>query len=109
MKSGGIRFAPFELFTDRRLLLKDGRPVRLGCRAIELLILLVRNAGRLVSQSDLIAHVWPGVTVEDSNLRVHLGALRRALGDGQRGIRYILTDPGRPRFPMSADHWCRPA
>jgi predicted ATPase/DNA-binding winged helix-turn-helix (wHTH) protein len=95
MLDKSIRFGPFELLPERRQLLKDGRPVRLGSRAIEILIVLVRHAGRLVSHTELVAHVWPRVIVEDSNLRVHLGALRRALGDGQRGVRYILTDPGR--------------
>jgi DNA-binding winged helix-turn-helix (wHTH) protein len=95
MREKSTRFGPFELFPERRLFLKDGKPVRLGSRAIEILIILVQHAGNLVRHEELIANVWPGVIVEDSNLRVHLGALRRALGDGQRGIRYILTDPGR--------------
>jgi predicted ATPase/DNA-binding winged helix-turn-helix (wHTH) protein len=90
-----IKFGPFELSPERHLLLKDGKPVRLGSRAIEILIVLVQHAGCLVRHGELIAYVWPGITVEDSNLRVHLGALRRALGDGHRGTRYILTDPGR--------------
>jgi predicted ATPase/DNA-binding winged helix-turn-helix (wHTH) protein len=95
MVGNSIKFGPFELSPERHLLLKDGKPVRLGSRAIEILIVLVRHAGCLVRHGELIAHVWPGITVEDSNLRVHLGALRRALGDGQRGIRYILTESGR--------------
>jgi predicted ATPase/DNA-binding winged helix-turn-helix (wHTH) protein len=95
MRRSSIRFGPFELFPERHLLLKDGKPVRLGSRATEILIVLVQHAGQLVRHGELIAAVWPGIIVEDSNLRVHLGALRRALGDGQRGIRYILTDAGR--------------
>ena len=60
-----------------------------------MLIALVERAGELVGKDELMARVWPNTTVEESNLNVHIAALRRALADGRDGNRYILTDPGR--------------
>jgi predicted ATPase/DNA-binding winged helix-turn-helix (wHTH) protein len=88
-------FGPFRLFPAKRTLLEDDRQVRLGGRALDLLIELVENATTVVSKDDLMAHVWPDVLVEEGSLRVHVSALRRALGDGRVGRRYIVNVPGR--------------
>src|SRR5580704_247985 len=94
--SGGIvSFGPFHLNCAERLLKRDGEPVRIGGRALDLLIALVERAGEVVGQRELISLIWPNVTVEDANLRVHLAALRKALGDGHEGARYIVNVPGR--------------
>ena len=85
-----FRFGPFELFPARRLLSKDGRPVKVGSRALDLLTTLVENAGKVVEKNELIARVWANVIVEDSNLRVHIAALRRLLGDDGFERRYIV-------------------
>ncbi len=68
-----------------------GQPLRLGRRAVEILLVLLEHAGEVVSKQQLIARVWPRSVVEDTNLRVHVAALRKALGDGQAGQRYIVT------------------
>ncbi len=60
-----------------------------------ILAALVERSGKLVSKGELIAHVWPDTVVEEDNLKVHIVALRRALGDGQAGRRYVATVPGR--------------
>jgi len=91
----GFVFGPFCLFPSRRLLLEDGKPVRLGSRALLILIALVERAGDLVSKEELIARVWPNTFVEDASVRVHIAALRRVLGEGQSGIRYLANVPGR--------------
>jgi len=91
----GVAFGPFCLFPSRQLLLEAGRPVRLGSRALLILIALVERAGELVSKDELIARVWPNTFVEEGSVRVHVAALRRILGDGQSGIRYVATVPGR--------------
>jgi DNA-binding winged helix-turn-helix (wHTH) protein len=62
---------------------------------LDTLIALVERAGEIVTQQDLIARVWPDVTVEEANLRVHIASLRKALEDGREGARYIVTVPGR--------------
>ncbi len=90
-----IVFGPFRLLSAERLLLKSGKPVPLGSRALDILIALVERPGEVVSKTELMARVWPSVTVVDANLTVHMTALRHALADGQDGHRYIVTIPGR--------------
>jgi DNA-binding winged helix-turn-helix (wHTH) protein len=88
-------FGPFRLFPAQRLLLEGGEPVRIGSRALDILIALVARAGELVRKQELMAHVWPDTFVEPANLTVHIAALRRALGDGRDGNRFLLNIPGR--------------
>ena len=88
-------FGPFRLFAAQRLLLEHEKPLRLGSRALEILTVLVENPGELVTKEEPIGRVWPDTFVEEGNLRVHMAALRRALGDGQAGNRYVVTVPGR--------------
>jgi predicted ATPase/DNA-binding winged helix-turn-helix (wHTH) protein len=93
--SGVIEFGPFRLSTAERLIERSGEPLQLGGRAMDVLIALLERAGDVVSQRELIARVWPNITVEDSNLRFHIAALRRALGEGEDGARYVINVPGR--------------
>ncbi len=88
-------FGPFRLLTAQGLLLNGGRPVRLGSRALDILIVLLDHAGELVSNRELRDAVWPDTVVMEQNLAVNVAALRRALGDGQAGNRYIVNIPGR--------------
>src|SRR5262245_10792572 len=90
-----ITFGPFRLLPVQRTLFEDDRPLRLGSRALDILIALADSAGELVSRDELVARVWPKTFVEDANLRVHVAALRKVLGDGPSGSRYIVTVPGR--------------
>jgi predicted ATPase/DNA-binding winged helix-turn-helix (wHTH) protein len=75
--------------------MEGDRPVRLGSRAFEILAALVERAGEVVGKEQLIARAWPQTFVEESNLKIQMNALRRALGDGQAGNRYVVTVPGR--------------
>ncbi|HTI83989.1 MAG TPA: transcriptional regulator, partial [Acetobacteraceae bacterium] len=88
-------FGPFRLDPARHILFEGETQVALGHRALDILIALVARPGELVSKQDLMARVWPNTFVEDSNLRVNIALLRRALRDGQHGRRYIATDQGR--------------
>jgi DNA-binding winged helix-turn-helix (wHTH) protein len=90
-----IAFGPFRLFPAERRLERDGSPVRLGGRALDLLIALVDHAGEVVSNRALLANVWPDVSVEESSLRFHIKNLRKVLGDTQSGSRYVTNIPGR--------------
>src|SRR5437660_212540 len=90
-----LAFGPFRLIPSQKLLLENDKPVRLGSRALELLIALVERAGEVVSRDELVARVWPSTIVEESSLRVHIAALRKALGDGHGGARFITNVPGR--------------
>lgn len=86
-----VHFGPYQVHPRQRLVLEAGQPLRLGRRAVEILLVLLEHAGQVVSKHQLIARVWPKSVVEDTNLRVHVAALRKALGDGQAGQRYIVT------------------
>src|SRR6201994_1300668 len=90
-----ISFGPFRLLAAQRLLLEDDKPVRLGGRAFDILAALVERAGEVVGREELIARAWPATFVEEANLKIQGGALRRALGDGQGDNRYIATIVGR--------------
>src|SRR5271165_3735378 len=95
MEGHAISFGPFRLLAGQRLLLEGDKPVRLGSRAFDILAALVERAGQVVGKEELIARVWPKTFVEESNLKIQVSALRRALGDGQGGHRCIVTVPGQ--------------
>ena len=90
-----VSFGPFQLFPARQLLLEGHSPVRIGSRALEVLIALTECAGQVVSKNSLIARVWPDTLVDENSLRVSITGLRKALGDGQPGRRYLANVPGR--------------
>ena len=91
----GISFGPFTLAASERLLTRGGIRVALGARALDILVALVSTPNEIVSKKDLMSRVWPDVTVEEGSLRFHMASLRKALGDGKDGARYITTVPGR--------------
>jgi DNA-binding winged helix-turn-helix (wHTH) protein len=93
--ASAILFGPFRLLPSQRLLLGAHKPLRLGSRALDILIALVERHGELVSKTELMQRVWPDTIVEESNLTVHVSALRRALRDGRAGNRYVINVPGR--------------
>jgi DNA-binding winged helix-turn-helix (wHTH) protein len=84
-------FGPYRLCPISRRLQKDGVPVVLGSRALDILIVLVERAGQVVSAKDLIARAWRGLVVDPTNLRTHVMKLRKALGEEQG---YIINVPG---------------
>jgi predicted ATPase/DNA-binding winged helix-turn-helix (wHTH) protein len=70
----------WEIDAERRELRAHGRAVPIGSRAFEIIEQLVRRAGQFVSKDELVAHVWRGAIVEENTLRVHIHAIRKALG-----------------------------
>ena len=90
-----LRFGPFRLLKSERLLLDGDRPVRVSSRAMDILLALVEQPGRTFSHDELMSRVWPDTFVEEVNLRAHIFALRRVLGDGPGGRSYLITIPGR--------------
>jgi predicted ATPase/DNA-binding winged helix-turn-helix (wHTH) protein len=90
-----IVFGPFRLFPRQRMLLEGDKPLRLGSRALDTLIALVERPGELISKNELMERVWPDTHVDESNLKVNISALRRMIGDGGGGNRYIVSVPGR--------------
>jgi predicted ATPase/DNA-binding winged helix-turn-helix (wHTH) protein len=90
-----LSFGAFELSIGTRLLTNGARVVPLGARAMDLLIVLVEHANKVVGRRTLIERVWPKRGVEQVSLRVHISALRKALDQSDPGRRYIANVPGR--------------
>ena len=90
-----VSFGPFRLLPTQFLLLEGDKPVPLGSRALEILIVLLERPGELISKQELMDRVWPDVFVGLANLTVHISALRRTLRDGRDGNRFIINIPGR--------------
>jgi len=89
------QFGNFTLLPTQRLLLEGDAPTRVGGRALDILIALIEAAGTVVGRDELIARVWEDVVVDQTSLRVHIAALRRALGDDGQARRFIVNVPGR--------------
>src|SRR5437870_5163536 len=95
MSDEQVIFGPFRLDLDRRELWRDGAPVRLGSRALDVLCVLASANGEVVTKDHLLERIWCGLTVEDSNIHVHVSALRKVLEEGNSGQTYLVTVPGR--------------
>jgi len=89
-------FGDFTLDVPERRLLRAGVPVHLPPKAHDVLVALIRDAGRLVTKQELLDRVWPETFVEEGILTVHVANLRRALGDSSRAPAFIETVA--PRF-----------
>ncbi|POM14940.1 transcriptional regulator [Burkholderia cepacia] len=87
-----IRIGTLHVFLDRREIRSNGKLLRIGSRAFEILELLIRANGALVSKDEIMQRVWPHTVVEENNLQVHIAALRKALADDRN---LIVTVPGR--------------
>jgi len=90
-----VAFGPFDLDPIRRILRRDGEPVALAGKPLDLLILLVGERGRTVERDELLSRIWPDVVVEEANLTQNVSVLRKALGEGPGQNEFIVTVPGR--------------
>ena len=88
-------FGSFRLDRQERLLLRAGESVSLTPKAFDLLLALLERAGRLVEKEELFQTVWPDTIVEESNLSSNIALIRKALGDGENGLKFIETVPKR--------------
>ena len=88
-------FDGFQIDRQKRLLLRDGRPVPLTAKCFDLLLALVETRGREISKDELLERIWPGQVVEEGNLTVTMSHLRKALGEKAGEHRFIVTIPGR--------------
>lgn len=87
-------FGPFRLDPLKRRLIREGEPVRLTPKALDLLLVLVEASGRTVEKDELLEKVWAGTVVEENNLNQNITALRKSLGDSRQDSQYIATIPG---------------
>ena len=90
-----VSFGRFRLDLGQRKLWRDETPIRLGNRALDILCVLVSAKGKVVTKDELMAQVWSGLVVEESNIHVHVSALRKALEEGESGQTYVVTVTGR--------------
>ena len=101
-------FGPFSLDPDRRTLTRDGQSTELGQRACALLQALLNANGQAVAKTALLDQVWPDTTVEEGNLTVQIGLLRKLLGTDAAGRDWIVTVPRvgyrlvLPQIPVAA-------
>src|SRR5215831_12356619 len=108
-------FGAFELDSEARVLRQNGEPTPLAGRALDILVVLVQNRGRLIDKDELLAQVWAGSVVEESNLPHCIFMLRKILGDSPKDHRYIATVAGRGyqfvapvtegATPLDSDGW----
>jgi DNA-binding winged helix-turn-helix (wHTH) protein len=96
-----LEFGRFRVLLRQRQLLADGVPTELGRRAFELLLALLEANGSLVSKERLLTRVWPGIAVAEHNVKVHVCALRKALGEDRD---FIRTEFGRGYRFIAAVH-----
>src|ERR1700731_2089428 len=85
----GIAFGRFQVLPDRREVLADGWPIKLGGRAFDVLMALIEARGAVVSKEALMARVWPGRIIEENSLAAQIAALRAAFGAERELIRTI--------------------
>jgi predicted ATPase/DNA-binding winged helix-turn-helix (wHTH) protein len=103
--SGIYEFGRFQLDPADRVLLRDGQVLALSPKGFDLLLMLVRNAGRVVLKDELMREVWPDTFVEENNLTVNISALRKILQEGSSDRSYIQTLPRRGyRFAATVRH-----
>src|SRR4029077_13271846 len=96
-----LEFGRFRVLLPQRQLLANGVAIELGTRAFELLLALLEANGSLISKEQLLTRVWPGIAVAENNLKVHVCALRKALGEDRD---FILTEFGRGYRFIAAVH-----
>ncbi|MCP3401688.1 winged helix-turn-helix domain-containing protein [Bradyrhizobium sp. CCGB20] len=94
-EDSAISFGPFRLFPKSRLLEKEGSPLHVGGRALDILIFLAERPGEVVDKRELVKRIWADVNVDEGSLRFHVAALRKALGDTGKSARYVVNVPGR--------------
>src|SRR6185503_1187605 len=95
MSENHVIFGRFRLDLASRSLERDGQPVKLGSRALDILCVLAEAKGEIVTKDDLMARVWRGLIVEENNIQVHVSALRKALDGGADDQSHLITVPSR--------------
>lgn len=88
-----IAFGPFVLDVDRGTLVREGRPIAISSKGLQLLMALLRAPGEAISKADLMRAAWLDAAVEESNLSVQIAALRKQLGPSPDGGDWIATIP----------------
>ncbi|TWF46456.1 ATP-binding protein [Neorhizobium alkalisoli] len=104
-RSGVFAFGSYRLHPIARTLTRNDQIVAVGSRAFDMLVALVERQGEVLSRRELMALAWPGLNVEDSNVRVQMAHLRRELRDGENDERYIVSVAGRGYCFVADAEW----
>src|SRR2546421_5384158 len=95
MQQDEVSFGRFRLDLRHRKLTGEGAPIELKSKVFDILAVLASAQGEVVTKDELMAKVWPGLVVEESNIQVHVSALRKALGEARDRPVHLFTVPGR--------------
>jgi TolB-like protein/Tfp pilus assembly protein PilF len=95
LEASVYEFGAFLLDVKERLLTRNGNAVPLTPKVFDILLLLIRNSGSLVSKDSLLSKIWPDAFVEEANLNVNIATLRKALGERPGEDQFIETIPKR--------------
>ncbi|WP_321475243.1 winged helix-turn-helix domain-containing protein [uncultured Paludibaculum sp.] len=102
-----FHFGPFLADVQLRTLARGHTPVAVTPKVFDALLIFLKSDNQVVTREDLCAQLWPGQVVTDANVNQHISMLRKALGDGGSGERYLVTLPGRGYqwvAPVSVPH-----
>jgi predicted ATPase len=100
-------FGPFRLRATERLLEKNGTTLKIGSRALDILITLLEHAPQVVNKRDLMRRVWGELVVDEVSLRFHVATLRKRLADGDSSVSFITNIPGRGYCFAGAVSWAQ--
>src|SRR5271154_3184845 len=111
-----VVFGNYRIFPELKLLLKNGNKVDLTARAFDVLWVLVKARGEVVTKDELIEQVWAGSIVEENNLQAHISTIRRALKqdrslistDFGRGYRLTLPAPAKTNLRQTTEEPASP-
>lgn len=95
MQQDEVSFGRFRLDLRHRRLTGEGAPIEIKGKAFDILAVLASAQGQVVTKDELMVKVWPGLVVEESNIQVHISALRKALGEARDRPAHLFTVPGR--------------
>ena len=98
-------FGPFRLHATERILEKNGTPLTIGSRALDILITLLERAPEVVSKRELVKRAWGELVVDEGSLRVHITTLRKQLDDGDSSVSYVSNVHGRGYCFAGAVTW----
>ena len=85
------RFGEFTVDSEQKVLLQNGKPLRLPPKVFDTLLILVNNSGRIVEKEELMSQLWPDTFVEEANLTFNIQQLRKAFRDNARHPKFIET------------------
>jgi Tol biopolymer transport system component/DNA-binding winged helix-turn-helix (wHTH) protein len=90
-----LTFGPYRVDTEYNRLFRNEKHIPLPRKRFEILLLLVQNAGRLLTKNEILQAIWPDQCIEENNLTQHVYLLRQSIEDDPRYPRYIVTIPGK--------------